>query len=388
MLAALAGCSDGDQLLTPQELGAAKAMTIDALAPLPPDPSNAVANSPQAVALGKALFNDTGFSRGGYIACASCHVEEQQFQDNLALGHGVGIADRRTMPLRGVAHDTFLFWDGRKDSLWSQALGPMENPVEHGATRTQAAQIIAAKYRPGYEALFGALPDLSTLPDSAGPTGTADEQAAWQALGAGERDSINRIYANIGKALAAYQRTLAPQPNRFDQVVRALDTGDAALARSLISDQEIAGFQLFTGRAECSKCHNGPRLTDDFFHNTGVPQASDLPFDHGRAAAFAKLDDDPFNCLGRYSDAKPEQCSAMRFMSRDTHEMERAFKVPSLRGVSGRPPYMHAGQYASLEDVLDHYSRAPEAPSGHSELNRLDLTEDEQAALLAFLRML
>ena len=68
--------------------------------------------------------------------------------------------------------------------------------------------------------------------------------------------------------------------------------------------------------------------------------------------------------------------------------LERAFKVPSLRNVAERAPYMHAGQFATLADVLDHYNRAPAAPAGQSELQPLDLEPAELRQLEAFLRTL
>ena len=70
------------------------------------------------------------------------------------------------------------------------------------------------------------------------------------------------------------------------------------------------------------------------------------------------------------------------------HLMERAFKVPSLRNVADRPPYMHAGQKATLAEVLAHYNAAPAAPSGHSELKPLGLAPSELRQLEAFLRAL
>ena len=66
-------------------------------------------------------------------------------------------------------------------------------------------------------------------------------------------------------------------------------------------------------------------------------------------------------------------------------ELDRAFKTPSLRNVRERAPYMHAGQYADLEAVLDHYDRAPVAPAGTSELRRLRLSARERQQLVAFL---
>src|SRR5690606_24470110 len=84
----------------------------------------------------------------------------------------------------------------------------------------------------------------------------------------------------------------------------------------------------------------------------------------------------------------PEECSELRFVKADGHELERQFKVPSLRNVAERAPYMHAGQFATLAEVLDHYNRAPEAPAGHSELVPLGLSATELAQLEAFLRSL
>lgn len=62
--------------------------------------------------------------------------------------------------------------------------------------------------------------------------------------------------------------------------------------------------------------------------------------------------------------------------------------MPSLRNVAGRAPYMHAGQFASLAEVLDHYNRAPAAPTGHTELTPLRLMSGEQCQIEAFLRAL
>src|SRR5690606_18962955 len=113
-----------------------------------------------------------------------------------------------------------------------------------------------------------------------------------------------------------------------------------------------------------------------------------LPEDLGRATGAAQLLADEFNCLGRYSDARPEECGELQFMSADGEELVRAFKSPSLRNVAERAPYMHAGQIGTLEEVVRHYSTAPDAPAGHSELEQLHLTPSEQSQLVAFLRAL
>ena len=85
-------------------------------------------------------------------------------------------------------------------------------------------------------------------------------------------------------------------------------------------------------------------------------------------AALAKVRQDEFNCLGPFSDAKAGMCQELEFMSVDAKGLDAAFKTPSLRNAALRPPYMHAGQFANLADVLRHYVKAPAATVGHSEL--------------------
>jgi cytochrome c peroxidase len=300
----------------------------------------------------------------------------------------VGLTDRRSMPIAGTAYSPWLFWDGRKDSLWAQALGPLENPVEHDSDRTHVAHLIATYYRAEYAVIFGPPPDLSGLPPKAGPVPDATAAAAWAALSPEEQDKVNRVFASAGKAIAAFERQIMPGPSRFDRYVEAVLRDDRQAMESLFTAEEVAGLRLFIGKAECTQCHNGPLLTDNHFHNTGVPAEPDLPPDVGRALGAQQVLSDEFNCLGAYSDAAPEQCSELRFMVSDGHELVRQFKPPSLRNVAERPPYMHAGQFVTLDEVLHHYNTAPLAPEGHSELQPLNLSELELAQLGAFLATL
>ncbi|HEX5689984.1 MAG TPA: hypothetical protein VFX76_08275, partial [Roseiflexaceae bacterium] len=250
------------------------------------------------------------------------------------------------------------------------------------------ARVIEQYYRSQYEATFGALPDLSGLPPSAGPVDDPAARAAWEGMPEEKREAITRLYANIGKAIAAYERTIQPKPSRFDGYVEAVLNGDSAAMHATFSPDEAAGLRLFIGKANCINCHSGPLLTNNDFHNTGVPAVAGLPEDTGRAAGAQKVRADEFNCLSRYSDAQPTQCAELRFLKPEGEELMRAFKPPSLRGVAMRAPFMHAGQLDSLEQVLDHYNRAPAAPAGHSELEPLGLSEHEIEQLIAFLRTL
>jgi cytochrome c peroxidase len=373
------------------EVATLRSLWIGSLPPLPPDPSNQYGDDPRAAALGEELFYDTRFSSNGEVACATCHLPFKGFQDGLPQGKGVGVTNRRTMPIAGTAYSPWMFWDGRKDSQWAQALGPLESAVEHGGNRTQYAHLIAEYYRADYEAIFGPLPDLSDLthfPDSAGPVKDLVASAAWVAMRPEGREAVTRIYANMGKAIAAYERTIMPTQTRFDRYVQAVVENNYFAMQNTLTSDEIAGLQVFIRYGNCTRCHNGPLLTDNSFHNTGVPSAVGLPEDTGRAAGAQQVLADEFNCLSPYSDAAPEECDELRFMLAEGDELMRAFKVPSLRGVAERAPYMHAGQFANLEDVLRHYSLAPTAPAGHNELEVLNLTATQIRQLIAFLKTL
>ena len=347
---------------TDEDVAQLSSMSLRQLGPAPADPTNRVADDPRAVEFGRKLFFDTRLSANDQVSCATCHVPEREFQDGTPLAKGVGVTNRRTMPIAAMAHSPFLFWDGRKDSLWAQALGPLESAVEHGGSREQYAKVVATHYRPDYDAIFGTMPTLTT------------------------RDDVTAVFVNVGKALAAYERTIEYRPSRFDRYVETLeDTGRAP--QNVLSADEVAGLRLFIGKASCVNCHNGPLLTNNEFHNTGVPARAGLPADKGRLAGADAVLRDEFNCRSRWSDSR-STCAELEFLVTGDTVLERAFKVPSLRNVAQRAPYMHAGQFSTLSEVVNHYNRAPKAPAGHSELEPLRLSAQERKQIEAFLRSL
>lgn len=372
-----------------EERAALVSLTLDELEPLPRDPSNRVADDTAAARFGRQLFFDTKLSSNGKVSCATCHQPALDFQDGTPLAHGVGTTGRRTMPITGTAHSPWFFWDGRTDSQWAQALGPLESGVEHGGDRTQYAQYVAFTYQKDYQRLFGSLPNVTSLPRHAGPSGDSTTRAAWAALTPSRREQVSRVYSNIGKAIAAFERTVTFTPTRFDRYVERELAGLPHTAADSFSADEQAGLRLFIGRANCTTCHNGARLTDDHFHNTGVPASGIVPgIDSGRTTGVRQVLAGEFNCLSPYSDAKPEDCSELRFAVTEGDELVRAYKTPSLRNVAERAPFMHAGQFASLDEVIEHYDRAPRSSSGKSELKRLKLSAAERRQIAAFLRTL
>jgi cytochrome c peroxidase len=385
-MAVLAGC--GKPTFSDAEKETIASLALSALPPLKTDTTNRYADVPAAAALGSTLFFDTGMSGDGLVSCSTCHKIDRQFQDDLPRAVGVGRTNRRTMPLAGVAHDPWFFWDGRRDSLWAQALAPLENPLEQAGNRAAYAHYIKARFGERYERIFGPLPDLSDVPANASPLGSDAQKAAWHAMPAAQAEAVNRIFANIGKAIAAFERSIAPPQTRFDRFADALATGIQPQGDDAFSPEEILGLKLFIGKANCVTCHTGPRFTDGSFHNTGVPPVANLPADRGRVDAVRQVEADPFNCFGAFRDGEASACGELRFMVKTGPELIRAYKTPSLRSAATRPPYMHAGQFSSLDEVVAHYSKAQASVEGVSEVHPLQLSDRERAALVAFLKTL
>lgn len=382
----LAGCGKPD--FSDAEKKKIASLALNTLPPLKPDTTNRFADVPAAAALGSTLFFDLGMSRDGTVSCSTCHKIDRQFQDDLPQAVGVGRTNRRTMPLAGVARDPWFFWDGRRDSLWAQALTPLENPLEQAGNRAAYAHYIKARFGERYERIFGPLPDFSGIPANASPLGTDAEKAAWSAMSDTQRDAINRVFSNIGKAIAAFERSIEPTQTRFDRFALDLATGAEPKGDAVFSREEILGLKLFIGKANCVTCHDGPRFTDNSFHNTGVPAMTGLPPDRGRVDAATQVEADPFNCFGAYRDGDAGACGELRFMVKDAPQLVRAYKTPSLRGAATRPPYMHAGQFSSLDEVVAHYAKAAPSVEGTSEIHPLELSDRERAALVAFLKTL
>jgi cytochrome c peroxidase len=366
-------------------------MSLSQLPPLAPDPSNRVADDARAAEFGQQHFFDTRLSGNGKVSCATCHQPALDFQDTIPQGHGMAFGGKRTMPIAGTAHSPWFFWDGRADSQWAQALGPLENPLEHGATRTLVALEVSARYARQYATLFGALPATKDISPMAGPNSDSAGRVSWSRLSPARQESITRVYANVGKAIAAYERRLAFGRSRVDEWIDAERSSRASPVA--LSTDEVSGARLFVGKANCATCHEGARMTDDDFHNTGVPggrsNTGALPVDDGRATGVRKAVAGEFACTGPYSDVHSrDACAELRYADTANALSVRAFKTPSLRNVSRRAPYMDAGQFATLEEVVAHYDRAPRAPLGTTELHPLTLSAAERRQLVAFLRAL
>jgi len=336
-----------------------RSLWLESLPDLPPDPTNAVADNPLAAVFGRELFFDTRFSVNGGISCATCHQPERHFTDGLPKGVAIGMSKRNTPSIVGTAYSPWLYWDGRRDSQWSQALSPLEDPNEHASNRLSVIAIVVEdkNYWRTYESLFG------------------------------EASSVDTMFANIGKAIAAFERTVMPTTSRFDEYVAAVVEGDSERQAALFSDDETRGLRLFIGEASCTQCHNGPLLTNNEFHNTGLINLSGEVPDKGRILGVREVLEHPFNCTGPHNDDAIKSCNELAF-ARTGPELIAAFRTPSLRNLENTAPYGHKGQLAALADVLAHYNAAPDAIIGHNEAKPLNLSDRELAQIEAFLHTL
>lgn len=374
---------------TPEELALIRSLSLTELESPPADHGNGVADSPAAARLGQRLFFAATLSANDAVSCATCHRPDQFFTDGRVLAVGLDTGPRHTPSLVGLAYSPWFYWDGRKDSQWSQALAPLEAGHEHGLSRLQVARRALADnaVSESYAELFSSPPSLPDTPESASPVGSKSERQAWKALAPEQREQVNRVFSNLGKALAAYQRRLLPGRSRFDAYADSLSEAGEIEGDGSLTAEERAGLALFIGKGQCINCHNGPLLTNFEFHNTGVLSvAGQLP-PMGRYDGIRAARSDPFNCLGPYSDARPEQCLELRF-ARDDNALVGAHKTPTLRGVAETAPYMHGGQIADLEAVMEHYNDAPTSMLSHNEAKPLGLRQRELRQLVAFLKTL
>ncbi len=287
-----------------------------------PDPATipwpgGVPASDAEILLGKTLFFDPRLSRNRTQSCASCHNPALGLGDGVALGTGAegNRLGRNTPPLYNLAWNTAFFWDGRAPSLEAQALNPIESNAEMNIPLPMLVERLSGieGYRPLFRDAFG-------------------------------DDTVDA--ARIGRALAAFERTLVSRNSPFDRFL----AGDT----NAMSEAAQRGLKLFRGAAWCSVCHDGPNLTDSAFHNIGV------------------RGNDP----GRQAIAPG-------------HRMQGAFKTPGLRNVALTAPYMHDGSVATLEDVMKFYNRGGDDHRRRDPLVReLDLSKRDIADLVEFMKAL
>ena len=335
-------------------------------APVPYDPTNRVSGNRDAIEFGTRLFFDQRLSGGGTVSCATCHVPERNWTDNLRRGVGMAEVDRNTPTLMNLIAGRWYGWDGASDSLWSQSLRPILDQRELAATPRHVAQLVrkddqlACRYRK----VFGT------------PPSPADDDA---------------VLVSVGKVLAAFQETLMSGATSFDQFRDALAKGVPQSSWNY-SDAAQRGLKLFIGKGGCASCHAGPNFTNGEFFNTGLsrPVSRRYP-DPGRPAGIRQVLESRFNLLGRYNDDATGASAAHTRQASLEKASIGEFKVPTLRNLLLTSPYGRDGNVDTLAEVVRHYaSRDPvrmHAKDGQP-AKPLDLTAREQSDLVVFLESL
>ena len=324
--------------------------------------------TPDRVALGRLLFWDPILSGNRDVACATCHHPQSGYAEDLDLSigvNGVGLGSKRrfqspnVIPFVKRNSPTMLnvafaganrageyapstapmFWDMRVASLESQSLEPIKSFEEmrgDAYPEDKAVETVVARLNaiPEYRALF------------------AKAFAADNAVSG----------ANLGKALAAFARSLVANNAPFDRYMR----GD----RTAMTATQIEGMRRFD-RVGCSECHNGPMFSDYKLHVLGVPDNRKL----------AKSDN-----------GFPDNGKRANYVSENL-DTPYAFRTASLRNLRYTAPYMHSGVFDTLFDVLEFYDDAPENPNVRRRdvdrlVRRLDDPDDEADAIITFLEAL
>lgn len=311
--------------------------------------------TPEKIALGRLLFADQRLSADGTVSCASCHNPEQAFQDGLPVSLGVGGQHglRNAPTIINSAFNESLFLDGRAESLETQALGPLLNPVEHGLKNQQAIVDNVCK--------DGQYPGMFTQAFGIQPTAIRLE--------------------HIVKAIASYERTVVSGNSPFDRYLFGRD-------HSALSDAAVRGMAVFKRKGNCMTCHeiswNHALFTDHRFYNIGIgsQRLASVVDDLAAAVKQGKNPDDiPLT--------EAQRAELGRFnISKNLEDLGR-FKTPALRNIALTAPYMHDGSIKTLAEVIEYYDKGgTKNPNLDKKIFPLHLTAEEKADLLEFLQAL
>lgn len=306
---------------------------------------NTPSNNPitnDGATLGRVLFYDKRLSANGTISCASCHKQDKGFSDDaiLSLGFEGDRTGRHSMTLinaRFYQRGRF-FWDERAATLEEQVLIPFQDPIEMGMT----LELVVS---------------------------TVQEQAYYQELFENAFGSQEINADRISKALAQFVRSIVSYSSKYDEG-RSQSASPGGNFSNFTSEENL-GKNLFfqtipNGGGACFGCHT----TEAFVSANPGPQNNGLDADFTMDLGAGDVFNNPI------------------FMGR--------FKTTSLRNIEQTAPYMHDGRFGTLEEVVEHYNSgiqahptlSPALTDANGNPIRLNFTEPEKAALVAFLRTL
>ena len=254
----------------------------------------------EGVALGRMLFYEKKLSGDNTMSCGECHSPQSAFSDPNQYSTGIDgeVGNRNSMALINLGWNTSFFWDGRAKTLEEQILEPVTNPIEMHETWPNAVGKLNSSV--DYRNYF------------------------FRAFGEEGIDSIK-----VSKAIAQFLRTMISGSSKYDVMYKYENSLPLSASENIIyqsvTPSEWAGYDLFKSLngADCFHCHNGPLMQVQKFSNNGLDQV--------------------FTDLGR---------GGVTESSNDNGK----FKVPTLRNIAYSAPYMHDGRFATLDEVIDHYS--------------------------------
>ncbi len=323
--------------------------------------------------VGKAIFFDESLSEPAGQSCATCHTPEKGFADKYARITSEGamkglFSNRNSMTCAYSAYvpalsydeeeETYvggLFWDGRVNSLEEQAAQPFVNPLEMG---NENVGDVVRKARSAYW-----YPDFVRI--------------------YGEHASADTVFTYINEVIALYERSAEMNP--FSSKFDAWQAGKCQL-----TEEEKLGYELFKEKGLCAECHildpderaGKVLFTDHTYDNLGIPSNPGNPFFKVSA---------PYNTCG-----KDTMDLGLGSRLRDPEEYGK-FRVPTLRNIALTAPYGHNGYFKTLEEIVHFYNvrdvedfppaEYPETVN-KDELGNLGLSQEEETAIVAFLRTL
>jgi cytochrome c peroxidase len=331
----------------PDPVAARKPRAITAL-PAPPEPKDNPTTKDK-VTLGRLLYFDPRMSADGATSCNTCHPAHTGYTARTAISMGgTGTSHwRNSSTLYNVAYFEKFNWDGARGSIEDQNDGAWTGAVAGNVDADLAEERLAQvpDYREKFKAVFG------------------EDYPTW---------------ANALRAVAAYQRTLNSKNVPFDAFLKGDDKA--------INDAAKRGHKLFTGKANCTQCHDGALLSDDRYHNIGVPASPDFLNSPSKQITFRF--EQASNGLPRklYESARDDL--GLYYVTKRAGDIGK-FRTASLRELKHTAPYMHNGVFKTLTEVIDFYDQGGGKNPNKSPLMKpLTLTKDEKADLLAFLESL
>ncbi len=335
-------------LLTTIATGPARAQSPVDAPGLGPLPSLSAQPDPAHVALGRKLFFDPRLSGDATISCATCHDPRHGWADGLALSKGYPGSKyfRNTPTVVNASLGRLMYWDGRLPATDLPTV--VRDHISEAHFFQADGRLVIERLRqvPAYETEF---------------------ESAF----GGEP-----TYGRILNAVAAFVTSLTSNDVPFDQFL----TGD----ESAISESARAGYELFRGKAGCIECHSGPMFTDGKFHSLGLVSNPDIFQDAERHITFRRF----LRTLGVPGYEHLRQDPGLLSISKRPTDRE-LIRTPTLREVNATAPYMHDGQLATLKDVVEFYNNGGgPRETRDSRLKPLQLTNEEQGSLVAFLETL